>query len=377
MKGKRNIDFSLIWKKIHNKNFEDKELNKWINESAGKKEFFKNAKEFYETGSSFHKTPANSGDAYQKLLRKINRRRFIRLGTSAAAVLTLAVSIFIVVNQHPEDTVANDTIIPGTDKAILILNNGTEVDLSEKKEIVLKEKDTKIASNGKTLEYHTEKKAEKPEKEIIYNTLKVPRGGQFFVVLSDSTRVWLNAESELRYPVTFPDKQREVTLVGEAFFEVTKNEKKPFIVHSENQQIKVLGTSFNVSAYPNNAFIKTTLVEGKVKINSSLQELYLEPSYQAIVNSENGNATKQQVKTELYTSWKNGNYYFENESIEEILKTISRWYNFEYEFQNPEAKDIRFTGSISREQKINDIFHIIEETQRIKMTTYDNKLVIN
>lgn len=378
MNGKKNIDFSLIWKKIHKKNFEDRDLNEWLNDSDKKKEFFKSAKQFYEEGSSFDKHLVDTNAAYRQLTNKIRRRKFIKVGTSAAAVLALVVSIFLTINnQQSEDTNTNNIITPGTDKAILVLNNGTEISLSEKKEIHLKEKDTKIASNGKKLEYRPEKKKEVQKEEIIYNTLKVPRGGQFFLVLSDSTRVWLNSESELRYPVTFPDKKREVTLVGEAYFEVTKNKKKPFVVHSDHQQIEVLGTSFNVSAYKNNESIKTTLVEGRVKVNSSSNELYLDPSYQAVVDRENGSLKKQLVKTELYTSWKDGNYYFENESIETILKTISRWYDFEYEFQTPAAKEIQFTGSISRKQKIETIFQIIEETQRIKMTAYEKKLVIN
>ncbi|MCK3683902.1 FecR family protein [Maribellus sp. YY47] len=378
MNGKKNIDFSLIWKKIHKKNFEDKDLNEWLNDSNKKKELFTSAKQFYEEGSSFDRNPVDSNASYRQLINKIRRRKFIKVGTSAAAVLALAVSIFITVNnQRSENTNPNNIITPGTDKAILVLNNGTEIDLSQKKEIHLKEKDTKIASNGKKLEYHREKKEEVHKAEIIYNTLKVPRGGQFFLVLSDSTRVWLNSESELHYPVTFPDKRREVTLVGEAYFEVTKNKNKPFIVHSDNQQIEVLGTSFNVSAYQNNESIKTTLVEGRVKVNSSSQELFLDPSFQAVVDRANGNLSKQLVKPELYISWKDGNYYFENESFETILKTISRWYDFEYEFRNPAAKEIQFTGSINREQKIETIFQIIEETQRIKMTAYEKKLVIN
>lgn len=378
MKGKKNIDFSIIWKKIHGNNSGDEELNAWMNESDNKKEFYKNARKFYEEGSSFDKIPLSSEKAYRKLSNSIKRRRFIKIGSSAAAVLVVAVSVFIAINhQSKESLEANQGIKPGTDKAVLVLNNGKEIDLSENKEILLEEKDTKIESDGKTLEYHSEKKHKRRKKEIIYNTLKVPRGGQFFLVLSDSTRVWLNAESELRYPVTFSGEKREVNLIGEAYFEVTKNKEHPFVVHSESQDIEVLGTSFNVSAYNDNKFVRTTLVEGSVRINSPSQEIYLEPSFQTVLDLQSGSAITQRVKTELYTSWKDGNYYFENENIENILKTISRWYDFEYEFQNQEAKNVCFTGSISREQKIENIFKIIEETQQIKMTAYDKKLVIN
>lgn len=378
MKGKKNIDFSIIWKKIHGNNSGDEELNAWMNESDNKKEFYKSARKFYEEGSSFDKIPLSSEKAYRKLSNSIKRRRFIKIGSSAAAVLVVAVSVFIAINhQSKESLEANQGIKPGTDKAVLVLNNGKEIDLSENKEILLEEKDTKIESDGKTLEYHSEKKHKRRKKEIIYNTLKVPRGGQFFLVLSDSTRVWLNAESELRYPVTFSGEKREVNLIGEAYFEVTKNKEHPFVVHSESQDIEVLGTSFNVSAYNDNKFVRTTLVEGSVRINSPSQEIYLEPSFQTVLDLQSGSAITQRVKTELYTSWKDGNYYFENENIETILKTISRWYDFEYEFQNQEAKNVSFTGSISREQKIENIFKIIEETQQIKMTAYDKKLVIN
>lgn len=378
MKGKKNIDFSIIWKKIHGNNSGDEELNAWMNESDNKREFYKSARKFYEEGSSFDKIPLSSEKAYRKLSNSIKRRRFIKIGSSAAAILVVAVSVFIAINhQSKESLEANQGIKPGTDKAVLVLNNGKEIDLSENKEILLEEKDTKIESDGKTLEYHSEKKHKKRKKEIIYNTLKVPRGGQFFLVLSDSTRVWLNAESELRYPVTFSGEKREVNLIGEAYFEVTKNKEHPFVVHSESQDIEVLGTSFNVSAYNDNKFVRTTLVEGSVRINSPSQEIYLEPSFQTVLDLQSGSAITQRVKTELYTSWKDGNYYFENENIETILKTISRWYDFEYEFQNQEAKNVCFTGSISREQKIENIFKIIEETQQIKMTAYDKKLVIN
>lgn len=378
MKGKKNIDFSIIWKKIHGNNSGDEELNVWMNESDNKREFYKSARKFYEEGSSFDKIPLSSEKAYRKLSNSIKRRRFIKIGSSAAAVLVVAVSVFIAINhQSKESLEANQGIKPGTDKAVLVLNNGKEIDLSENKEILLEEKDTKIESDGKTLEYHSEKKHKRRKKEIIYNTLKVPRGGQFFLVLSDSTRVWLNAESELRYPVTFSGEKREVNLIGEAYFEVTKNKEHPFVVHSESQDIEVLGTSFNVSAYNDNKFVRTTLVEGSVRINSTSQEIYLEPSFQTVIDLQSGSAITQRVKTELYTSWKDGNYYFENENIETILKTISRWYDFEYEFQNQEARNVCFTGSISREQKIENIFKIIEETQQIKMTAYDKKLVIN
>ncbi|WP_297095004.1 FecR family protein [uncultured Draconibacterium sp.] len=378
MNKKRNIDFSLIWKKIHQNESDDSELNEWLNGSEKNIAFFKNAKRFYYGGSTFKTNPVSSDAAFKKLRTVIMRHRIIQIGASAAAILAVVFSVSILLNKtHTEDFVSSAEITPGSNKAVLVLNNGSEVNLSERQKVLLKEEDTQITSNGKMLEYHSAKKKKIHKKQIIYNTLKVPRGGQFFVVLSDSTCVWLNAESELHYPVTFSGKKREVTLVGEAYFEVAKNEHQPFIVDSENQKIEVLGTSFNVSAYANNEFIKTTLVEGSVKINSSTQEVFLEPSLQAVVDPKNGNTVTLPVKTELYTGWKEGNYYFENEAIETILKTISRWYDFEYEFKKPAAKKMRFTGSINREQELENIFKIIEETQQIKMTAYERKLVIH
>ncbi|MCL3779060.1 FecR family protein [Prolixibacteraceae bacterium JC049] len=377
MDNRGKIDFSKIWMHIHSKN-EDSELDEWRQMSKKNEAFYSDVEEFYHSGNTLDRIPIDSQKSLRSINRKIDRRRFWRFTSSVAAMVVIAFSVYFFITQPFEnDVVLENAIKPGNHRAVLVLNNGKEINLSADKEIKIQERGADIKSDGKTVEYQSNKRKKKKKQTIIYNTLKVPRGGTFYVNLSDGTRVWLNAQSELRYPVQFTGKIREVTLVGEALFEVTKNESMPFVVKTEGQTIKVLGTSFNVSAYSDNQFVKTTLITGKVQINTDEKQVELKPSFQSVLNKSNGDIVQTKVETEFYTCWKDGEYYFENVALDEIFKTLSRWYDFQYEFLNESAEKVRFSGSFDRQQDFENIISIIQETKRVKINAYENKLTIN
>ncbi len=267
------------------------------------------------------------------------------------------------------------SIVPGSTKAVLILADGSEHDLSEGNNSIIDSDGTEIKNTGNKLEYIS--KNGQPA-EMKYNTLKIPRGGEYFLVLSDSTKVWLNSETTLRFPVQFASHIRNVELTGEAYFEVSRNEEIPFTVTSGNQQIKVLGTQFNVSSYPDNQNIYTTLVEGKVEISLSDNpetKLTLKPNEQSLL-SRNNQIIKRNVDVAQYVAWKEGRFAFRDQMLEDIMKTLSKWYDVEVNFSNEEQKKLRFTGNLERYADFNSILEQIERTNEVEFEITNNLITI-
>lgn len=379
------IDFSIIWKKIHLNEVDkddEKQFRQWLNISDRQTTFYKQAKQYYAKGSGLKQNELSPLKGYASLMRRIQYRRIYKLVSSVAAILGLVISISIYINysNNQPELFSEQAIAPGTDKATLILGNGSEVALSEATELNLNEQGIQVRSKGNSLHYEAPRIKNQKKIAANYNTLKIPRGGKYFVILSDSTKVWLNSDSKLRYPVTFSSSERQVELEGEAFFEVTKDHNRPFLVKSNQQEIRVLGTSFNVRVYDDEQLAYTTLVEGSVEVkyrNTEDGHLQLKPSEQAVIDHSVQNALIRKVNSQDYIAWRDGVYFFNNERIEDILRTLSRWYDTEVVFQNEQIKDMRFTGSFNRTQYLNDIITIIEQTQKIKITAYENKLIVN
>lgn len=205
---------------------------------------------------------------------------------------------------------------------------------------------------------------------VKYNTLIVPRGGEFSLELADGTRVWLNAESRLRYPVAFMGKERKVEMEGEVYFEVVKNNEKPFIVTVNGVDIRVLGTSFNVSAYQEE--VVTTLVEGKVQLKRGDEQVVLSPNQQAIWSDDKFKV--KQVDACNYVLWKEGIFYFEDVDLERILDDMARWYNVNIFYMNPTLKKMKFSVEIKRYEDINEILRRIEQTKRVKFEIKDRTI---
>lgn len=384
-KPNRDIDFELIWKKIHGQTTveDEAELNEWLSQHSSHRKYYGNALRYYTNGSQF----ANSPEDLKKALKKIHRKagihnpyrntRIISITSIAASILLLIYFQFNTFDRTETVISAQQvqSIVPGSNKAVLILADGSEHDLSKGNNSIIASDGTEIKNTGNKLEYIS--KNGQPV-EMKYNTLKVPRGGEYFLVLSDSTKVWLNSETTLRFPVQFASHIRNVELTGEAYFEVTGNEEIPFTVTSGNQQIKVLGTQFNVSSYPDNQNIYTTLVEGKVEISLSDNpetRLTLKPNEQSLL-SRNNQIIKRNVDVAQYIAWKEGRFAFRDQMLEDIMKTLSKWYDVEVTFSNEEQKKLRFTGNLERYADFNSILEQIERTNEVEFEITNNLITI-
>ncbi len=253
-------------------------------------------------------------------------------------------------------------VAPGTNKAILTLDDGSEVVLDNSENGTLsKQGSTTIVkpSNGQLL-YET---AQASNAKPMYNTVKTPKGGQYQVVLSDGTKVWLNAASSLRFPLVFVGNERKVEMTGEVYFEVAKNPKKPFKVIADKQEVLVLGTHFNVMAYPNEKFIKTTLLEGSVKITKDNRSMVLEPNQQAKVGFDNGvfrAVNDADIAEEL--AWKDGYFQFNNTSLETIMRQLERWYDVDVQYIG-KIPDEHFTGRLPRNTNLSNVLKILSMSQ--------------
>jgi ferric-dicitrate binding protein FerR (iron transport regulator) len=208
-----------------------------------------------------------------------------------------------------------------------------------------------------------------PTEEVRYAEISVPYGQMSQIMLSDSTMIWLNSGTTLKYPDSFSKTQRDVFLEGEAYFEVTHKQNKPFYVHLDDMQVEVVGTSFNVSAYKEDTCSFVTLVEGKVIINnSSGKQITRLTEGQMISKAKNnsGYEIKNNVKTSFYDSWKNGTMLFENQTLEQITSKLERWYNVEIVYTDPSVKDYRFTGTILKNKPITQIMQVFELLLSVK-----------
>lgn len=297
------------------------------------------------------------------IIREISPRRTRKLRalwySSAAAILIIAsvsgiLYRFQSINTYDTEQQARfEAINAGSDKALLILANGEQFKLDGNTAIASGQGD--ILIDGQNLNL-----SEKGISTASLNTLETPRGGQFKVVLSDGSEVWLNAGSQLRYPTKFTGDSREVELIGEAYFEIKHNPKKPFKVHTKDQHIQVLGTGFNISSYPN-SITTTALAHGKVSVSSgsspSPAAMILAPGQQAVSNS--GKLLKQNADIDRVTAWKNGLFKFKKSSVQDITAQIERWYDVQFVFRNKTIPTRQITGEIPRKVNLYDIVQIL------------------
>lgn len=272
-----------------------------------------------------------------------------KIAVAASILFFLTVGIYFYLNQfsvseNKTELVENiKDIQPGSNKAILIDASGNQEDLHEEV-FVVAEHDANLIENGK----------------VSYNTVLTPKGGQYQVILSDGTHVWLNAASSLKYPVSFSGKERKVEISGEAYFEVAHNSAKPFKVVSDNQVVEVLGTHFNVNTYLDEPAVKTTLLEGSVKVSSLLENntsgLILKPGEQAIHTVQH--IIKTQTDTEQVIAWKNGFFQFENASLESVMRQIARWYDLDVEYNGKISKRV-FNGKVYRNMSLSKVLSVL------------------
>jgi len=385
VKGRTILDFEIIWKKMNHKLTEEEELylSQWLNENPSHQQYFDKASHYFDEGSSFsgHKTDTEQAWILVKnnaLKKRSTKTLWIQSLSVAAAIIVIIIFLFPT-HKSENGPLANGhtTIIkPGNSKAVLILNDGSVHDLTASKHLVFTESGTDIKIEGNKLLY-TE--AADVSKSIKYNTLIIPRGGEFFLQLSDGTKVWLNSETTLRYPVQFIGEERKVELTGEAFFEVARNEKVPFFVESGEQTIKVLGTEFNISSYKENSLISTTLVKGSIQVfinNKPDKRQTLVPNEQITISKINGQISKQKVNPYQYIAWKDGRFVFDDQNLREIMKTLSKWYNVDVVFAREELKNFRFTGNLERYSDFGEVLKKIQKTNEVEFTIENKQITI-
>jgi transmembrane sensor len=207
------------------------------------------------------------------------------------------------------------------------------------------------------------------------NTITTPRGGQYQIELEDGTIIWLNAASSIKFPQVFTDKNRQVELSGEAYFEVAKNKVKPFIVKANGTQIRVFGTHFNVNAYTDNSSIATTLLEGSVSMTYAGATVMLKPGQQGVTSKTGLPIKAGFVDTEEVTAWKNGLFIFHDQTIANIMKQVSRWYDVDVEYKDG-AQNKEFGGTISKYKNITELLNNIQLTQTIHYKLDGRRVII-
>lgn len=261
-----------------------------------------------------------------------------------------------------------DDIKPGTNRATLTLADAKVIVLDDKAQGKIAEQPgLSIMKNADGILVYSMTGKHNTQDMGAYNTLRTPRGGQFLIVLQDGSRAWLNAASELRFPLDFGSSSRHVDLKGEAYFEIAKDPKRPFLVNSIKQQIEVLGTHFNVNAYSDEPTVKTTLLEGSVKIEAKDNQkatIILKPNDRVIYNGENFKRTRVEASTEV--AWVNGKFVFNDEPLESILRKISRWYDLQIEYRDNKAKSEIYGGMMSRFDNVAKVLAKLEATGDVR-----------
>jgi len=299
-------------------------------------------------------------------VKKNHFKNYFLYAAAATIAIIVAVSFFYTYEKSTTNTSISETetILTGSDKATLTLGDGTQIALEKNESF----KDNHAESNGEKIVYN--RNANNETAAIKYNSLTIPRGGQFYVELADGTKVWLNSESKIKYPIAFTEgKTRTVELVyGEAYFDVspsTEHKGGSFQVTSKGQDIEVLGTQFNVKAYQDEKATYTTLVEGKIALQANDEKVILKPEQQAI--TVQGNETIAINTVEVYNeiSWKDGIFSFKGKPLEEIMKVISRWYDVDVVFENEQLSTMTFKGVLSKDQRIEDILSAIKSASVI------------
>jgi len=304
-----------------------------------------------------------------------------KIAAAAVILITLSIGTFYYFSKQKNGSDLVQDIAPGGSKAILTLANGEKIILTDAKNGELAAQGnvvvTKLA-NGKII-YTV-----KPGKagDSTPNTIETPKGGQYQVILPDGSTVLLNAASALTYPASFTGlKERRVLLKGEAYFEVAKitikdkqvRERMPFVVVTDKQEIKVLGTHFNINSYSDEPQTKTTLIEGSVQVAAAGLKKVLLPGEQAIVGP--GSLSVAEANIDEVLAWKNGFFMFESEDIASVMRKIARWYDVDVVFEGEKPKD-RFGGTVSRFSNVSQVLRKLELTNKIHFRIEERRIIV-
>ena len=309
-----------------------------------------------------------------------SRRMTLRWSVAASVILLIGLFVGRMVNEWRDldemrMLAETERIVPGV-KAELILSTGERVVLNQQRVSIEGVNETGIQNDSVTGLNYTMAKVQ--GEELVYNTMRIPVGGFYQLALSDGSKVWLNSMTELRFPVAFTGEERKVYLTGEAYFEVAPDSKHPFIVVTEEgMEVKVYGTEFNMSTYQHGV-VQTVLVSGKVgiRVNATGKEVMLAPKQMAEYSEKTGMVRVEEANPYRYIAWKDGEFVFERETIEEIMERLGRWYDVKVFYENESLKQKRFTGVISRYENIEQVLRLIEGPATLRFEVKGNVVMV-
>lgn len=319
----------------------------------------------------------------QQTLKK--RRWFGRRASVAAAAIVFvtmltAISYWQITNTT-QPKIAEESVVsypkPGTDKAILTLFNGKEIILTDaKQDQILAGSGITISNNTEGLVvYQVDQSTLAKDSGAQLNTIRTPRGGQYQIVLADGTKVWLNASSSLIFPSHFSGDKRGVKLEGEAYFEVAHDAAKPFLVQTAESEVEVLGTSFNVMAYPEEQKNEITLLTGSVNVKKGKEARRLIPGQQAEIQRKETGIRVGVVDIEPIIAWKNGVFLFDQSELPQVMRQIGRWYDAEVAYEK-EIPDVKLTGMVSRDDSLAVLLDILERAGGVSFDVQKNKIMV-
>ena len=318
-------------------------------------------------------------EAAFKKLRKRNRHRLVvRVGMAAASVVILLGGFWLVrenMEMKEQMPLAKQEIIPGVRKAVLLLEDGRKFELKDSLPVKIETGKgvIRIDSTGVVLGTVAE---DGERGEEGYNTLSIPRGGEYHLILSDGTSVWLNSETELCFPMQFKGDSRQVYLKGEAYFDVKSNPRKPFIVKTSAGNVKVLGTAFDVMIYDTTRLV-ATLERGAISYAGNLQpEVVLRPGEQLTHSVRNNQVRVERVNTRIYTAWKDNLFCFEEQRLDEIMVVLARWYNLEVRFEVEELKGVELSGTLDKYSDVGPLLRFFELGTNVKFDVQGNIVIV-
>lgn len=382
---------------MHHENNRYYELaEKWLNGTLSKEEEIEFSEWYNKKEDTILNIPekfAGSEEELRKrILSKIRKRQkkkerifymdgrtWVRWAAASAIVLIGTISFFYFLSTPDKVTIAEtlppkDTVIPGGNKAILVLGDGTRLVLDSANSGTIAEDD-----HVKVIKLNDGQLAYSPVNEkntaVTYNTLSTPRGGQYSITLADGTKAWLNSASSLRFPSLFKEVDRIVELTGEGYFEVSANHEKPFKVKVNDIEVKVLGTHFNIMAYKDELSVNTSLLEGSVEIRKQNKSTILKPGQQAQVNQDGKIGIIKNADMEQAIAWKNGVFNFNGSDIETTMRQIARWYDIEIVYKEKITE--HFNGTIVRNTSIGRVLQMLEFTGVVRFKREGRKVFVH
>ena len=354
---------------------QERELTEWRNASRENEQFFQEEIDPENIRKEISDMYANKEKVWDKIMEKDpgfslkpkkTRRLYWVLTVAAIIIVSLGFSwyaLFRSPSRHQDQvniaSANTKAIVPGGNHAVLVLANGSVILLDSSRNGTVSAQGNIIITKKASGQLVYTSNGQASSSESGFNTLKTPRGGQYQVILPDGTKVWLNAASSLKYPAFFATNDRKVELNGEAYFEVAKNPKSPFRVTVNGKPgVEVLGTHFNIMAYPDESFMATTLLEGRVKVGSTI----LKPGQQANVEfAEQKIQVVNDIDVNEIIAWKNGKTSFKDASIQTIMRAVSRWYDVDISYEG-KIPDKRFKGGLPRDANLSDLLSVLEQS---------------